>query len=1225
MSGGPGPANGMRPTPAPSWANAQSLRQLFDHLSDALLLFDARAHITFANGAALRLLGCEVGTPLAQLRDSLGPAAVDWVQQRMGGESASGTPPLATLRDGRQLPLVWQPLDATHSVLRLQAAAVAVPAPPPQPAPRLAGESIPELLDIFWNSPFPVTLQDEDFRVLDVNQAFVDFCGYTRERIAGMDPIELQPKEDRARNRALRARYDGPGRDAAAPAGLAERRLLDADGRERWYRVAHRRLVDPNGRIVRVSILQDTTPEHAARERAERSAGELDNWFDLSPIGMVLFDESGLLVRTNPAFEALVGAMPVLLAEAPPVLQELLFWERGEPSPQLQPGSAPLATEGWLPQPGGAHRRLRSTLRCYRTPGGQRRYMAIVEDRSVEEERDLALVQIGALMDTAGLGLATFQQSSGWVRQRQVPAGDVAASASAALQSISRDIVLPESLPEYERLQQALRRGERADVRYAVRHPELGQRWLHTRVEPARLASGQQTTSVVTLDITEQHQTQQRSEQLLHELTTILESSSAGIAYIRGDVLVRCNRRFETMLGLRGTAGRGVNELFGESVHGRRISAEALHALADNAIYETEFQVGPGGRDGHAHWYALSVRHSGRPGRAGAATGGPIEAIAVLSDITRLKDQQAELQVLARDRELMFSLSDVGIAYLRGDVLQQANDALAQLCGYTAAELGGLRLAQLLQGGDEAVVRGEADALRLFGRWTGERQLRHRGGRPIWVQVSKRLVADGDPDGGTIASFVNVDDRHHAEASVALQAARTRAILDSVLVGIVTVGAGGIEWMNRSARRMFGGELADFIAQPISRVATGDADHPFRRGRYLDELAEGLAETFECQVKALDGREFWVVGNAVVTGGASAGRQLTYALLDIEHRRQAEARVAEAREALQRIIEAAPMGIVLRDARTLRVLQANRVAAAVSGSTPQALIGCTPEQMYPPEVAAARRAEMERALASGELVQTEHEEPMNGETRLWDARYLPLAAHGGTPDQLLLVATDVTDQRAAQEARFAAELTQREVLVKEVHHRIKNNLQGVAGLLQQIAQRKPEMTAPIAEVVAQVQAIAQVYGLQVGSAGPLSLRSVAEAIAGSVQRTFGRPIAFELEGGDAVEWLLPEAESIPIALSINELLTNAVKHASAQRDGAVRCGLALHDDGATLEIANPARLPAGFDVARFPGGVSGLGLVRSLLPRRSATLAITQRGDDVLTTLVLKVPAIKRE
>ena len=135
---------------------------------------------------------------------------------------------------------------------------------------------------------------------------------------------------------------------------------------------------------------------------------------------------------------------------------------------------------------------------------GQRRYMAVVEDRSVEEERDLAQIQIGALIDTAGVGIATFQESSGWVRQRAGGAAASAGAAAAALQSIGRDVVAPESMPEFERLQPALRQASapRCAMRSAI--AELGERWLLTRVEPATLASGKRTTSVVTLDVTEQ-------------------------------------------------------------------------------------------------------------------------------------------------------------------------------------------------------------------------------------------------------------------------------------------------------------------------------------------------------------------------------------------------------------------------------------------------------------------------------------------------------------------------------------------------------------------------------------------------------------------------------------------------------------------------------------------------------------------------------------------------
>jgi len=489
--------------------------------------------------------------------------------------------------------------------------------------------------------------------------------------------------------------------------------------------------------------------------------------------------------------------------------------------------------------------------------------------------------------------------------------------------------------------------------------------------------------------------------------------------------------------------------------------------------------------------------------------------------------------------------------------------------------------------------------------------------------VSKRLVVEGDPTGGMIASYVNVDARHRAEQAVALQAERTRAILDSVLVGIVTVGARGIEWMNRSARRMFGGDLADFVSQPISTVATPEPDHPFRQTQYLNELFEGQAETFECRVKARDGREFWIVGNVVATGRERTGRQLTYALLDIERRRQAEARSEETQASLQRLIEMAPLAIALRDARSLRVLQLNQTAAGIVGMPIADLVGRTPEEMHAPELAATMRADMEAALAAGTVTKREYSVTTGGEQRLWDARYLPLGPPGEVPDQLLLVATDVTEQRAAQEARLEAAIAQREMLVKEVHHRIKNNLQGVAGLLQQIAARKPEVEAVISEVVGQVQAIAQVYGLQVGAAGPLLLRSVVEAITHSVQRTFGRAIVLTVEGVEALHWGLPEAESIPIALTINELLTNAIKH-SRSAETEVRCALDCSADAVRLVITNEGVLGGDFKLSRIPGGVSGLGLVRALMPRRSATLSIEQRGGQVLATVTLVPPGIRR-
>ena len=1208
--------------PLPPASAVPALHPLLELMTDAVIVLDGAGRVSFANGAALRQLGCEAGWRAEQLAPLLGSAALAWLRALRASADDAAPPCPVSLPDGRVGQLGGCRVDGGHWVVRLATEALGVPARVPAQAVR---SDVPvatgDALRLAWESPFPATLQAVDFTLLDVNPAFAEFTGYARDALIGTDPIELQPEEDRGAQADLRARLSADF-DRADVARVIERRLIDASGRERWLREARHALQDGQGRTLYLATMQDSTAEHVARERADRSARELDDWFNLSPVGMVLFDDSGLLVRTNRAFDGLVGVVPVLLSEAPASLQQLLAFSEGRPLAQLQPGASTLESQAWLPQPGGAPRRLRAVVRCYETPGGQRRYMAVVEDRSMEEERDLAQIQIGAMMDTAGVGLATFQESTGWLRQgRGGAASDDGAPPSAALQAIGRDIVVPESMAEFEKVQHALRRALRTEARYAIRHPVLGLRWLLTRVEPAILASGKRTTSVVTLDITEQHKSQQRNEELLHELTTILESTSTGIAYVRGGALLRCNERFERMVGLApgGAAGRGIREIFADRLQASQIVERMLAALDEGLLFETEFPIEDGARASAAGdlWYSLSVRRTSKPDET-------VEAIAVLSDITRLKAQQRELEALARDRALMFSLSEVGIVFLREGKVQRANEAFCTLAGYPADDVADLSLEALFadRGEYERLWARADEQLRRRARWSGERQLRRRDGQLLWVQVSKKLVVEDDPTGGIIASYVNVDARHRAEQAVTQHAERWRAVLDSVLVGIVTVSGRGIEWMNRSARRMFGGDLADFMHQPISTVATPEADHPFRQTSYLEELFEGQAETFECRVKARDGREFWIVGNVVATGIERGGRQLTYALLDIERRRQAEARSEESQASLQRVIEMAPLAIALHDARTLRVLQLNQTAADLAGLPAAGLVGRAPDEMHPQALADAMRADMQAALAAATVTKREYSIGAHGQERLWDARYLPLGASGEAPDQLLLVATDVTEQRAAQEARLAAAIAQREMLVKEVHHRIKNNLQGVAGLLQQIAARRPEVQSVISEVVGQVQAIAQVYGLQVGAAGPLRLTSVVEAITNSVQRTFGRTIALEVEEPDAAAaWGLPEAESIPIALTINELLTNAIKHSRGSFDD-VRCTLACEAQGVRVVISNPGLLGPDFKLAHIPGGVSGLGLVRALMPRRSATLAIEQQGPRVVATVALVPPGV---
>ncbi len=1180
-------------------SNAQ-LTALLDRSDEAMLLFDPQQRLAFANRAARQRFGVEVGQrrndalrvlgePTAQrLRQALDAPAESNLKLALADGSAWRVNVAAVAGNGRLV--VFKPADEAFG---------------PTAEPDVSSA----VVHLLWDSPQPLVVQDPAFRIVAANRAFCRLVQRPVDDVIGSDLHALLAPGDADSAAHERDEAIAALQEQRQPAHQIERRLTDALGRERWLRSAPRWVSAADGAPLLLEVMQDVTLERAARAEAERSGGELAQWFDLSPIGMLVYDRSGLVVRCNAAFETLVGQAPVMLGDAPADLRRLLAWDDDGPHPELRPEAAPVEVQVTLTRPDGRPIRLRSRLRALGEGAGAR-VMAVVQDRSLEDEHDLAQLEIGALMDTAGVGIATYEASRGWLYSRPGRGGAAGAALHPSLQSIGRDQVEPGSQTEFVRLQTALREGRRAQVRYAVRVPELGVRWLLTRVEPGELAGGRPALSVVTLDITEQETAHRRNEQLLRELSTILEGTSAGIAHLRGERLLRCNRRFADMLGLApDSAGTALADTFAGLPE---VLALLRRALAEQGRFELELQPRAGSGDA-GQWYALSATH--------ALADGQVEVVAVLTDISRLKAQQAELEALARERELMFSLSEVGIAHVRAGKIERANAAFARLTGYAPDELRPIALDALIERGAETDRPSRDAPPAPESGSTGERGLRRRDGSRIWVQVTERPVDAQRPDAGLICSLVDIDERRRVREALQLQAERTRAILDSVLVGIVTVGEQGIEWMNRSARRMFGGELADFVGEPIATIAPDEPGHPLRATHYLKALADGQAETFECRLRGRDGREFWVVGNAVVTGRESTGSQITFALLDIERRRQAEVSIAQARASLQRIIETAPLAIALFDGASAKVLRLNQMAAAFFGRDADQLLGRTPEEWFDPDDAAALRSDIALALERGDVLRRELPRPAGwagaAEARVWDMRIVSLDAGGQT--QVLLVGSDVTEQRAAEQARFDAAVSQRELLIKEVHHRIKNNLQGVAGLLQQTAARRPEVAALIGEAVGQVQTIAQVHGLQVGLTGPLRIKPLLQAITGAVQRTFGRPIEVQVEGSPVHRYALPEAESIPIALTINELLTNAIKHGAP---GEIVCTLACDDAQVAIAIRNPGRLRDEFSLNQVPPGVSGLGLVRALLPRRSASLELKADGDGVLARVVLVPPSV---
>lgn len=250
---------------------------------------------------------------------------------------------------------------------------------------------------------------------------------------------------------------------------------------------------------------------------------------------------------------------------------------------------------------------------------------------------------------------------------------------------------------------------------------------------------------------------------------------------------------------------------------------------------------------------------------------------------------------------------------------------------------------------------------------------------------------------------------------------------------------------------------------------------------------------------------------------------------------------------------------------------------------------------------------------------------VDGGLRWIRSRGFPVRGEREPVLRLAGITEDVTDRRHAEEARVAHAEQQRDTLVREVHHRINNNLQGVMSLLRQHGRMYPEMRDVLAEAIAQINVVAAIHGLQGrGRVREVRLGELVTAIVDGARgmRASAPPVTLKLAGAEAI--VITEAEAVPVALMVNELVLNAIKHVDlAVPGGRIEIVFECSAPGAALRISNPARgLPAGFDFGAGRGLGTGLALVKSLMPPLGASLTIGYTGAEVETTLTLAAPVV---
>jgi PAS domain S-box-containing protein len=282
----------------------------------------------------------------------------------------------------------------------------------------------------------------------------------------------------------------------------------------------------------------------------------------------------------------------------------------------------------------------------------------------------------------------------------------------------------------------------------------------------------------------------------------------------------------------------------------------------------------------------------------------------------------------------------------------------------------------------------------------------------------------------------------------------------------------------------------------------------------------------------------------------------------------------------------------------LRLQWANEAAAAITGQRPEDLLGHHCHEIWHLRPEPCPKCPVEQARDTGQPQVGEISGPAG---KTWQLRSYPVKDQLGEVVALVEIAHDITERKRSEEA-LRASLEEKEVLLREVHHRVKNNLAAIIALLDMQCQLMNDAAAAVvlAEVGGRIRSMALIHEKLYWSENLAQIGFVdyLQALISHLRTSFTATAD--------IRWLVRADTAInldaaiPCGMIVNELVTNALKYAFPDcrpRPGAGDCEItvSLDRDGnaCTLVVAdNGVGLPATLDWTTTK--TLGLRLVRML-------------------------------
>ncbi|MCX6566493.1 MAG: PAS domain S-box protein [Candidatus Aminicenantes bacterium] len=361
-----------------------------------------------------------------------------------------------------------------------------------------------------------------------------------------------------------------------------------------------------------------------------------------------------------------------------------------------------------------------------------------------------------------------------------------------------------------------------------------------------------------------------------------------------------------------------------------------------------------------------------------------------------------------------------------------------------------------------------------------------------------------------------------------------------------------------------------------------------------------------------------------VTGALSSAR-------DITEERQAEAQTVAALAALReneaifdQFMKNSPVYMFFKD-ENIRALRLSANYKDMLGLPVEEALGKNMDELFPSDLAKSMIADDQRILREGKQVNIEEE--LNG--RFYATIKFPIHVEG-KPRYLAGFTIDITERKLAEDQIKAAlealriSLREKELLLQEIHHRVKNNMQIISSLFNLEAEHASLATREILKKgQTRIRSMSLVHE-RLYRAADLSKIDLAEYIETLAVHLFQvyvvDPRQVRLET-DFEEVRLDINSAIPCGLILNELISNALKHAfPGGRKGVINIRLARAAEG-TVELLisdNGVGLPDGMDF-RNPSSF-GFQIIKLLVDQLDAAIDLDRSNG---TTFILKFKELK--